>query len=295
MNGRHTNVIRKLGYELPVHPASLTMGESLAAHWPEYLIEAACLGLFMVSACGFGTLLEHPSSPVRQAIEDGFARRAVMGLAMGLTAVALIFSPWGMRSGAHMNPAVTLTFFRLGKVQPWDALFYVLFQFVGGLAGVTFCAAVLGNLLAHPSIGYVATVPGKYGVGAAFVAEVVITFLLMSVILRVSNTPRLGRFTGVFAGALVAMYIAFEAPISGMSMNPARTFGSAWPAQIWNALWIYFIAPPLGMLAAAEWYVRQRGIQRVFCAKLHHHNGQRCIFRCDFASLESQPSKQENA
>lgn len=269
------------------------MRESLAAHWPEYLIEAACLGIFMVSACGFGTLLEHPSSPVRQAIEDGFLRRALMGVAMGLTAVGLIFSPWGKRSGAHMNPATTLTFFRLGKIQPWDATFYVLAQFVGGLAGVVFCAAVLGGLLAHPSVGYVATVPGRHGVAAAFLAEIAITFVLMSVILRVSNTPQIGRYTGLFAGALVATYITFEAPISGMSLNPARTFGSALSSQIWNSIWIYFIAPPLGMLAAAEWYVRQRGIHQVFCAKLHHHNSQRCIFRCDFESLEQQTSRTE--
>lgn len=240
----------------------------------------------MVSACAFGTLLEHPSSSVREAIPDGFARRVFMGCAMGLTAVGLIFSPWGKRSGAHMNPATTLTFFRLGKVKPWDAFFYVVAQFIGGLAGVLVCAALFGQLLAHRSVGYVATLPGAHGAGIAFLAEVVMTFVLMSVILRASNTPRLGRYTGIFAGALVAVYIIFEAPISGMSLNPARTLGSALPAQVWTSLWIYFIAPPLGMLAAAEWYVRQRGIQKVFCAKLHHHNSQRCIFRCDFASLE---------
>jgi aquaporin Z len=95
-------------------------------HWPEYLMEAAGLGIFMVSACGFGTLLEYPASPVRQAIPDPLARRALMGLAMGLTAIALVYSPWGKRSGAHLNPAVTWTFWRLGKVAPRDALAYPL-------------------------------------------------------------------------------------------------------------------------------------------------------------------------
>jgi len=87
---------------------------------------------------------------------------------------------------------------------------------------------------------------------------------------------------------LVAVYITFEAPISGMSMNPARTFGSAYWAHAWTALWIYFTAPPLGMLLAAELYLRIRGAHRVFCAKLHHHNSARCIFRCNFSALESQ-------
>ena len=70
-----------------------------------------------------------------------------------------------------------------------------------------------------------------------------------------------------------------------MSMNPARTFASALPAQIWTALWLYFTAPPLGMLLAAELYVRQYGIHKVFCAKLHHHNDKRCIFHCNWKQL----------
>jgi len=115
----------------------------------------------------------------------------------------------------------------------------------------------------------------------------VISFILMSMVLRVSNTPRLARFTGLFAGALVATYISLEAPYSGMSMNPARTFASAVPAQIWTALWIYFTAPPLGMLLAAELYLRQHGVHQVFCAKLHHHNDKRCIFRCGYGKKGS--------
>ena len=90
-------------------------------HWREYLIEAAGLGLFMVSAAAMTTLLEHPASPVRLALPDPILRRILMGLAMGLTAASLIYSPWGRRSGAHFNPAVTLTVLRLGKVSRRDA------------------------------------------------------------------------------------------------------------------------------------------------------------------------------
>lgn len=91
------------------------MFASLRNHWPEYLIEASTLGLFMISACTFCLLLEHPDSLLRQQLEAPLARRVLMGVAMGLTAIAIIYSPWGKRSGAHMNPAVTLTFLRLGK------------------------------------------------------------------------------------------------------------------------------------------------------------------------------------
>jgi aquaporin Z len=265
-----------------MHEAMLT---TLKQHWPEYLIEAGGLGLFMISACTFGALLEHPASPVRQAIGDAFVRRVLMGMAMGLTAIAIVYSPWGKRSGAHLNPAVTLTFFRLGKVEKKDAMFYVAAQFVGGIIGVLIAAAMLRSVLANPAVNYVATLPGETGVIVAFVAEVIITFILMLTVLTVSNRAKIARFTGLFAGALVATYITWEAPLSGMSMNPARTFGSAMGGNIWTALWIYFTAPPLGMLLAAESYLRLVGAHKIFCAKLHHHNDQRCIFRCNFGDI----------
>jgi len=81
---------------------------------------------------------------------------------------------------------------------------------------------------------------------------------------------------------LVATYISLESPLSGMSMNPARSFGSALPARLWGSLWIYFVAPPMGMLLAAQVYVWARGARGVICAKLHHANEQRCIFRCGY-------------
>jgi aquaporin Z len=247
---------------------------ALAGHWPEYLIEAAALGLFMVSACGFGTLLWHPGSPVAAAVPDGLARRFLMGLAMGGSAVALVYSPWGQRSGAHMNPALTLAFLRLGRVKPWDAAFYAAAQIVGGLAGVLLSAAVLGPALAHPSVRYVVTLPGR-SVALAFVAEVAMTFAMMTLVLNVTAGPR-ARWTGALAGALVCAYITFEAPVSGMSLNPARSLASALPAAELGALWLYFTAPPLGMLAAAELH---RGLGRPqACAKYHHENRQRCIF-----------------
>ena len=243
---------------------------------PEYAIEAALLGTFMVSACGFVVLLEHPGSAVHQALPLPGMRRALMGLAMGSTAVALIYSSWGRRSGAHMNPATTLTFARLGKVAPRDAVSYLVAQFVGGIVGVLVASLAFGNLLDDRATNYAATVPGPRGVAVAFTAETLITFGLMWVILVVSNHPHRAHLTGVCAGLLVAFYIAVEAPLSGMSMNPARTLGSAVFARDWTALWIYFTAPPLGMLAAAELYLRRRGRNAVGCAKLCH--AEPCLF-----------------
>src|SRR5919197_939923 len=130
------------------------MRTALRHHWPEYVIEAAGLALFMVSACLVTVIVEHPASPVRAAVPSALLRRALVGAAMGLTAITLIYSPWGQRSGAHFNPSVTLTFFRLGKVEGWDATFYVLFQFVGGMAGVLAAAAFLRDRLGDPAVNY---------------------------------------------------------------------------------------------------------------------------------------------
>ncbi len=268
------------------------MTRALREHWPEYLIEAAALGLFMVSAGVFGTLLEAPGSPVRQMLPNPFVRHVLAGLAMGLTAVGIIYSPWGQRSGAHMNPAVTLTFLRLGKIEPWDAAHYMVAQCLGGVAGVLLVEAFLGSAFREPPVLSVVTVPGPQGVGVAFGAELAISFGLMLAILALSNSSRFARLTGLCAGTLVALYIAFESPYSGMSINPARTLASAWPAGVWTAFWVYLTAPAAGMLAAGEAYRFVRGLHAVRCAKLNHSGSARCIFRCGYCQHQAAASTQ---
>lgn len=262
------------------------MFEALRHHWPEYLMEAAGLGLFMISAGLFTTLLLYPCSPFHGAISSPGVIRACIGAAMGLTAVALVYSPWGQQSGAHYNPAVTLTFLRLGKVRPWDAFFYIGSQFVGGLAGVLLLQVILRGSFTRPPVSYAATLPGPSGATVAFLAEGLISFVMMSTILVVSNTKLLAKYTGLFAGLLVFAFITIEAPLSGMSMNPARTLSSALPAGDWENLWIYFTAPVLGMLVAADVIRLVRGRAGVFCAKLNHKTPRRCIF-CASRSLRA--------
>jgi aquaporin Z len=250
-------------------------------HWREYLIEVAALSTFMVSAATMTVMLEHPQSPLRGVIADPMSRRMLMGIAMGLTAASIIYSPWGRRSGAHMNPAVTLTFFRLGKIDRRDAMAYVGAQFVGGVLGISLAAFALARWISDPAVNYVATAPGAFGQAAAFAGEASISFLMMLVVLTASNERRVAPFTGVIVAMLIATFITLEAPLSGMSMNPARSLGPDVVGDMWRGLWIYFVAPPLGMLAAAETYVRARGRLSIRCAKLHHDRGP-CIFNCGY-------------
>jgi aquaporin Z len=243
-------------------------------HWPDYLIEAAGLGLFMLTACVVVAALEHPASPLHTLAGQPFQRRA-------LTAIALIYSPWGQRSGAHLNPALTLTFWRLGKIEGRDAIGYVVAQFAGAVAGVAVATGLIGAaVMSHPAGGGVVTVPGAQGWAVAFATETGLAFGMMGAVLMLGNSARTNRWTGVVAGAMVALYITFAAPLSGMGMNPARTFGTALWAQVWTAIWVYFTAPLLGTGVAAALFVRLRGSSAVLCCKLHHDNGQRCIFRC---------------
>jgi aquaporin Z len=262
--------------------------EVLQAHWPEYLMEAAALGIFMVSACVFGVLLGHPASAIYRAVPNPLVRQILGGVAMGLTAVAIISSPWGKQSGAHMNPAFSLMFLSLGKIAPWDALFYVVAQFIGGLAGVVLSSFLIGAPVSDPAVNYVVTVPGPPGPWVAFAAEFAISFLLIAIILNVSNSRRLTHYTPWVAGFLIATYISLESPLSGMSMNPARTFGSALPAGVWTAIWVYFIAPVAAMFFAGQLFRHFRGAHRVFCAKIHHHNDKRCIFRCNYGAIHNE-------
>src|SRR5262249_27953083 len=151
--------------------------------------------------------------------------------------------------------------------------------------GVLLSALIWGRAIAEENVRYAATIPGARGTAVAFVAELIISFVMMTMVLNVSNSAQIARFTGVIAGALIATYITLESPLSGMSMNPARSLASAAPGRLWNSLWIYFTAPPLGMMLAAQVYLWLRGKTSVFCAKLHHQNDKRCIFRCNYQAL----------
>lgn len=261
-----------------------------ARHWPNYLVEGALLGTFMVVACSAVSLVAHPGSPLARRVTRPVLRRLLVGLAMGVTAVVLITSPLGRLSGAHMNPATTLTYTMLGRVAPLDALGYALGQFGGAIAGVALAARLRPSVIRHASVNCVITQPPEPGLGAAsraLLAEIAMTFVLFLAVLRLSNDAALARFTPYAVGVLVTLYITFVAPISGMSLNPARTLGSAVGARSFRALWVYFVGPVAGMTLAALVYLLALGPQSVYCAKLDHSGSEPCIFDCRIEVMRS--------
>jgi aquaporin Z len=256
--------------------------------WQEYLIEAWALGCFMISVGLFAMLLEASSSPLHYWIPDAQLRRVIMAAALGITAVALIYSPWGQRSGAHMNPAVTLAFLHLRKITPRHALGYTVAQAIGGILGVYLVWAAFGASFSAPPVSFVTTVPGDGAVFVAFLAELSMSAVMMLTLLVSITSRRLAPYTGIFAGILIFAFISLEAPLSGMSINPARSLASAVPAHQWASFWIYLVAPVFGMQLAAALFALLRAAPQASCAKLYHSSTQRCI-HCGF-----QPASEDS-
>jgi len=128
---------------------------------------------------------------------------------MGGTAVFLIYSGWGKKSGAHMNPAVTLTFLLLKRISRVDAFFYIVVQFIGGLLGVLVVLLLFPGFVKDDSVNYVITIPAGNGIMAAFIYEFLMSFILIGAILLVGNS-RLKKHTGYFAGLLLVIYLVLK-------------------------------------------------------------------------------------
>lgn len=221
-------------------------------HWRHYLAEACGLGFFMLGASVITTQLRYRQAWLHSYIPSPLAEQGALGLAMFFVVLAIIYSPWGNKSGAHINPAVTIAMWRLGKIDAHDALFYIFSQFVGGVVAVQIAGLILGQGYSSHGVDYVVTSPGPDGVAAAFVAEGIIAFVLMMVIMWALSDKKREKFAGLMIALLLGFYLVVEEPFSGMSLNPARSFASAFAAREWGDLWIYFVAPISATLAAAE-------------------------------------------
>jgi aquaporin Z len=227
--------------------------------WKLYCSEALGLATFMISACFFAAMLEGDTA-WHKALPDPMMRLVLTGILMGSTALLIFYSPFTAPSGSQINPAVTLTFFRLGRMKAWDAVFYILFQILGGTLAVYAMAAVMGSSLTMKPVNYAATVPVK-GAGYAFLIEFVIAFVMMTMVLFTAAHQRLQKYTRLFSGCFVCLYVIVAGPVSGFGMNPARSLASAIPSHTWTAFWIYALVPVASMLLAAEVYLRWQRYQ----------------------------------
>jgi len=264
---------------------SAALADALTVHWREYLMEGSEIGSVMLSTCTFGTLIYGNDSPLKAfALSRGMGS-LLMGMAIAMTTFLIACSPFGRRTGAHFNPSVTLAFPWLRQIHRWDAVCYVVAQFLDAVIGVLIAHRFLGERLSADPVTYLVTVPGIYGRTVAFIAEFVLSGLFISIALYASNHRRLARFSPILVALFTISYFTLSPSTSGFSVNPARSFSSALFAWLWRGIWIYFLAPCLGMLAAAEIYIKLAGSDRVFCAKVFHDTRSVCPFPCHFDRL----------
>lgn len=257
------------------------MTHALKNHYPEYFMEAAELGILMMVIVGFSTLIGSPHSIMLQLIPDPFFRLLLIQTLVGLAVVGLVYSKWGQRSGIHINPVVSLVFYRLGKMKFWDMVFYIIFQCIGAILGVALTFIFFNVILGYSynSVNYAPTIPGKDGIWAAFLGEFITSFIFMFSILLAINHPKLHFYAGWILSFLIIIFVV-EVPYSGLSMNPARTLASSVFSGNWTSFWVYIVSPFIAMFLAAELYVALK--QKVYCAKINHNTCERCIFNCEY-------------
>jgi aquaporin Z len=240
-----------------------------------YACELAGTAIMLFLGISAVALMWGSGSPV-PVVPIPALRRLITGLLFAGGATAVVYSPLGKRSGAHINPAVTLAFWRLGKVPAPDVAGYVVAQTIGAFAGTAAAAFVWGDLAR--SIQYAATAPGDGWTWlGALVAEALCTFALVFLILVCVDKPSVASRTGLIAGSLVAFLVMVEAPVSGTSVNPARSLAPAMFVPVFKDQWIYVAGPIAGALLAAIAYQRRWGGSTV-CAKLYHTADYPCPF-----------------
>ena len=210
---------------------------------------AEALAAFALVFAGCGAI-------VADSRYDGALGTVGIALVFGLIIMVMVYAT-GHLSGAHINPAVTLAFTVTRHFPGRDAVAYIAAQVLGALAGALLLLAVWTDKPA----GLGATVP-SIGAGSALVYEIVLTAFLMFVIMAVATDPRaVGAAAAIAIGGTVGLDALFGGPVTGASMNPARSLGPAVAAGEWTHAWIYLVGPVLGAVAGALAYQLVRGEQ----------------------------------
>ncbi len=208
---------------------------------------AEAIGVFALVFAGCGAI-------VTEAEHPGSLGTVGIALVFGLVIMAMVYAT-GHLSGAHLNPAVTLAFALTRHFPRTEAAAYLLAQVAGALAAAALLAAVWPDQPA--ALG--STMP-SVGTGSAFAYEVVLTAFLMFVIMAVATDTRaVGAAAAIAIGGTVGLDALFGGPITGASMNPARSLGPALVSGELHDLWIYLLAPPLGAAIGALAYQLVRG------------------------------------
>ncbi len=238
--------------------------EAFIHNYKLYLMEALGLAIFMCSACFFAGELWHTGAFLNTIFKNEMSRNLIMGIAMGLTALFIFYSPLTAASGSHINPVVSLVQLYLGNLSKLNFVFYIIFQFIGGILAVYLMSFLMKQVLTDAPVKYVVTLPGK-GIADWIAAtyEIVMGFIMITMVLNVSIST-FKKYTRIFAASLVCVYVIVGGPVSGFGMNPARSLASAIPAGIYTSFWIYIFCPVVGMMGAAILFKKKYLIKRIY-------------------------------
>ena len=249
-------------------------------HWPEYgseLLGTAFLVFIALSAITFNF---GSGSPLAIVLPNSSVHRLITGLMLAGSGPLIAISPLGKLSGAHLNPAVSLAFWMQGKMHQHDLVAYIVSQFLGAALGAGLVVLIWRERAASVHNGV--TVPRVgYPIWSVFLVEMGFTCLLVMAIFLFVSSHRLMHWTPLMTWLLVALIYWQAAPISGSSLNPARSFGPALVSWFWRDQWLYFLAPPSGALLAVVFFrsLSLVGIHDVLTAKMFHAPRYRCIFK----------------
>ena len=247
-------------------------------HWPAYLAEFFGTAVMMGTGIGAVVLMWHEGSPMGEWIPSDPVRRLATGILFAGGGTLVVLSPLGQRSGRHLNPAMTFTFWLRKKNLIARCPVLRDCSNCGALLGVLVVAAIAGETarsvdlgLTRPGVGYTPTI--------ALIAELIITFSLIFLVFWAVDKHAVARFKPYLAGLLIALLVMIEAPVSGTSLNPARSFAPAMLSGIFNDFWLYVVGPVCGAVLAVVLY-RQIGGEKsgTGCAKLHHTDRYSCLF-----------------
>ncbi|MEJ2375648.1 MAG: aquaporin [Pseudolabrys sp.] len=244
-----------------------SLGRSLP--WKPFAAELIGTALLVLVGLSFVIFDLGHGSPLARLLPDEAARRFITGFLFGSTGMLITLSPLGKESGAHINPAVTLAFWLMGRMQARHALGYVTCQLAGALIGAV--PLLLWGAMGE-SVIFGATVPGaSYGTTWVLLGEAVTTFALVFGLFYFLRDRALRVYTPALFPPLYAIMVWLEAPISGTSTNPARSFGPALISGDWQGWWIYWLGPLIGTLLGVAVYLGA-GWERhmIEVAKLYH-------------------------
>jgi aquaporin Z len=220
------------------------MGEIMKGLHQAFFSELVGTGLLVAVGLSVVIVLFGTNSALIPLLPNPGARRMIAGFLFGTTGALIAVSRIGKISGAHINPAVTLGFWILGKINGTHAATYMVAQFAGAVLGAI--PLLLWGAMGK-SIEYGAALPGPlYGIWIALTGEIITTFALIIGLFVFLGHKRLSAWTPLLFPFLYAIMVYFEAPISGTSTNPARTLGPAVISDHWHGWWIYIVGPITG-------------------------------------------------